>query len=343
MDAQIYDAILKEHFDCDDRETRRAMITINENDQNEVLKSLTSKLYDHIVNKVDDIDFGSIPDSKGDISKIEKFDQMLDCVDVIRTYLIEAKQDTSNNIDIIDEAIENLAERTDVFRKGFSFDVEFIMVTYSSLALAVVSSISFMITSAIEFIKEPNSDSFTITVDKVALQKTQNNLLFNNLKKFNASCKKGEFDKAMDYIFSSVDKKIHESISVASGVVAGVAIAGILMNIIPIIRELIFFFYHSRVKISDYFETQADLLQINAYNIQSKPNLDTKSKKSIADKQMKIVVAFRKIANTFAIDSKQAELKATKDLQDSKKKYKVEDLVDSKPDSAPTSNSSSLF
>lgn len=341
MEAKTYDLILKEYFDCSHRETRQIMVSINEEDQTSVLTSLTSKLYDHIVNKVDDIDFGSIPDSKGDITKVQNFNQMMDCIAVIRNYLIQFKQDTKSTIDIVDEAIDNIAERVDAFSKGFKFDVEFVMVTYSSLVLACISSVSFLISSAIEFIKEPNSDSFDIVVNKVGLQKTKNNLLFGNLKKFNDSCNKGEFDKAINYVLANTIK--HESITVGTGVIAGVAMGGILLTIVPVIRELIFFFYHSRVGIADYFETQADLLQINAFNTQNRADLNASKKKEISSKQMKIVATFRKIANFFAIDAKQSEMKATKEIQDSKKKYKADELVDSKPDSAPTGATSSLF
>lgn len=338
-----YDSILKEHFDCIDRETRKTMLTINEADQESVLTSLTSKLYDHIVNKIEDIDFGSIPQSQGDITKIENYDQMCDCLDVIQKYLMQYKLDGKDTVDVIQEAIINMVNRKDIFQKGFKFEIEFVAITYSSLVLAIVESVGMLITSAIEFIKEPGQDNFKITVDKVGLQKTKNNLLFTNLKKFNKSCSKKEFDKAMEYVVGNVQKNFVGTFGATTGAVAGVALAGIILNIIPIIRELIFFFYHSRVSISDYLETQADLLQINSYNLENNPDINSKRRKEITTKQMKIVELFRKLANFIGIDNKKAEIKATKDAKETKQKYKVSDVVDSKPDSAEVSAGSSLF
>ena len=55
-----------EHLDLTDDLTRKAVIVMNEAEQTSVLTALTSKLYDNIVSKVDDIDFGEIPMTKGD-------------------------------------------------------------------------------------------------------------------------------------------------------------------------------------------------------------------------------------------------------------------------------------
>ena len=59
-----------QHLDIGDNTTRKAVMYMNEADQASVLASLTAKLYDKIVTKVDDIDYGDIPNSKGDINRI---------------------------------------------------------------------------------------------------------------------------------------------------------------------------------------------------------------------------------------------------------------------------------
>ena len=106
-------------------------------------------------------------------------------------------------------------------------------------------------------------------------------------------------------------------------------------------RELIFFFYNTRTTMADYLETQADLLQMNAYNIEHSGSNNMKTNKEIAKKQMVIVDKFRKIANFVAIDTKQAEKKTTKQIADMKKeKYKIDDVVDERPSSA---SAGSLF
>ena len=330
-----------EYFDFTDEETRNGMMSLNEDNQSQVMYSLTSKLYDAILEKIDDIDFGTIPMSKGDITKIENFDKITECCSVIENLLEVYKQDKTPILTIM-EAIENIKNRREIFERAFKFQVELPMILYSTMVLSIVSSLSFLISSCIEFIKSPSSDSYDIAINKVALVKTKQNLLFENLARFNKCCSSGELDKTMDYIIKSKNNKAF--LGIDSLTIASIAIgSAILFNIIPIMRELIYFFYYSRVRISDYFEIQADLLQINAHNIEVVGNPEEKKRaKETKDKQMKIASTFRKIADKISISSKDAQKKSEKDLKaEAKNKVKMKDVVGK--DQMPDSAASSLF
>ena len=212
---------------------------------------------------------------------------------------------------------------------------------YNTTVLSIISGISLMIASCIEFIKVPNQDTFEISLDKVAYAKTKNNLLYNNLKKFNKICSNGEFDKAMEHVIQNRLKGISESaatILTTAAIVGGVI--AIIANIIPILRELVFFFYYTRMRVSDFFDIQADLLQMNVYNLQNNTSLDDAKKERTISKQLKIVDLFRKISNKISFSLKKAEVDATKEITASSKKMKLDDVVDELPDSA---SSSALF
>ena len=113
-----------------------------------------------------------------------------------------------------------------------------------------------------------------------------------------------------------------------AAVAAVIGVVGLLFCIIPIIRELIFLFFYYRVRISEFFDVQADLLQVNAYNVQNnRLDLTAAERKAISTKQMKVV-------------EDRAEKSASKDIKaEDSKKYKASDIMDELPDSA----SSSLF
>lgn len=332
----VFMEAVQKYFDIEHDETRRIMLNINETDQNSVLTSLTSKLYDNIVDKVDDIDFGDIPKTKGDITKLPNFDKLVDCINIMEKILIEYKQDTKPVL-ILSNALEHLSSRKMMFERAFKFNIELPMVMYSTIALSIISSISFMIATCIEFIKTPTQENFDIILDKVALSKTKQNLLFVNLNKFNDSCKNGDFDKAMDYI---INNKIKNFTGIAAiGTVSTIAIIGVILNIIPILRELIFFFYYSKTRVSDYFDIQADLLQMNAYNLEHNSTKDTEDKAKVINKQLKLVELFRSIANKLSISNKNSEVKTTKEIVNNDKKFKSDEVLDAMPDSA----SSALF
>lgn len=320
------------YFDSEDTMTRAIMLSVNEADQNVVMTSLANKLYEHIVNKVDDIDFGTIPLSKGDVTKIDNYDQLTDCINIIAEILQQYHQDTSS-IETIASALQNVIDRTDMFTRAYKLNIEMPIIIYNTIVLAIVSSVSFMISACIEFIKIGDNQGFEIALDKTAISKSKENVLFKDLYKFNKLCDNGEFDKAMNFVITQNTKNF---VGMAGyGVATTAMVMGIILLIIPVIRELIFFFYYSRCKVSDYFDAQAALLTMNAYNIENNLSRDDKSKKEIVTKQRKIADKFRKIADAIKIKSKVGESKSEKDIKKlDDKKYKSNEVLDIIPDSS---------
>lgn len=329
----VFTKAMNEYFDITDKNTRQVLLSVNEADQEKVLTSLTSKLYDNIVDKFDDIDFGDIPQSKGDITKVPNYGKIVDCVEILEGILTQFKQPTKP-VDEISNAIENIKLRKELFQKAFKYDIELPAVLYDTIVLAIISSVSLMISTCIEFIKVPSQDGFDVVLDKVALNKTKEHMLFVNLEKFNKSCKNGDIDRTIEYMISNRVKNLTGTVATGMTIGIGISIIGVVLAIIPMLRELIFFFYYSRTRVSDYFDAQADLLQMNAHNVEINTTLDADKKEKIVKKQMKIVDFFRKISNKIAVTAKESETKATRDITNSNKKLKTDDILDEMPDSA---------
>lgn len=326
--AYEFDQIMQEHMDLSDRETMKSLVGIDEADKSKLLVSLTSKLYDKIVEKVDDINYGTIPASRGDITKIENFNSMSECIDIIYNILKQYNQNTEP-VDTVITAINNVRGRKDLFTKAYAINSELPIVFYNNIVLSIVSSVSFLIATSIEFIKNPGDDSFSVSIDKVAYVRTSNNLLLNNLRKFNASCAKGELDKSLNECM-----KIHtKNWSGGMMVLSGLALIGLAKVIIPILQELTYFFFATPQSISDYFAVQADLLQMNTSNIVYR-DLDEDKKKKVIGKQLKIVDRFRKISNFFNIEYKKAEKKGKETREAEKKKFKTSEISSTAPDSS---------
>lgn len=323
---------MEQYFDIEDNNTRKILLAVNEEDQNKVLVGLTSKLYESIIDKVDDIDFGEIPMSKGDITKLSNYQTLLECTETMTRLLIEFKQDTKP-IDTIRTAIDNIMNSTHIWKRAFSGNIELPMVVYNTTVLAIIEATTYMISMCVEYIKVPSSDTFQITIDKSALAKTKGHMIFDNLVKFNDAYRKGQITNAMEYVIKE-NVKNFAGTTIGAGA-ALIGITALLFCIVPIIRELIFLFYYNRVRVSEYFDAQADMLQMNAYNVENnRLDLDKEQKKRITTKQIKIADKFRKFANKIGIDMKDSENKATKEMTKENKKYKVDDVVDELPDSA---------
>ena len=194
-----------------------------------------------------------------------------------------------------------------------------------------------MISSSIDFIKEPGNQSFSISFDKTGYNKTKDKLLFQNLEKFNKSYAKGDIKKTFKAIVDS-NSALKESCShvvsesVALAVILGVVGAGMLVGIIltviiPILHELVSILYCSKQSISEYFELQAKVVQFNAEQLKYDYTKSEGEIKKIYDKQMKIAEKFRKISDKFAVKMNKADSDAKKMVQQDKtQKYKAEDL-----------------
>lgn len=322
------------YFDNTDRLTRNILLAVNEAEQPAVMVALANKLYKHITDKVEDIDFGSIPASRGDITKIENYDNLMDCISVIKDVLTEYRQDTSNTIDVVATAVENVIDRKEMFVKAYTLNVEMPIVIYNTIVLSIVKSVEFLTATCIEFIKISDTEGFNIAVDKTASRKSSEYLLLEDLAKINKLCANGEFDKAMDFIIKG-NSNAFAGTAAMIGVSSVAAIIGILLIIIPLIREMIFLHYYTRARFSNYFDAQSALLTMNAYNIENNLVRVEGNKKEIVKKQKKVAETFAKISNAIKIKEKKGAADAKKEITKlDSEKYKASEVLDSIPDSA---------
>ena len=336
MVERDFDRVLKEHFDLSDRKSIKTMLSLTEAEQNQAMVALASKLYDKIVDKVDDIDYGTIPASKGDITKIGNYNDLRECLDTIRNILVHYKQDTVN-VDTIDKAIDNIKDSKNIWEKAYAVKSELPVVFYNTITLSIVSAVSLLISASIDFIKEPTNQSFSISFDKVGYMKSKDKLLFKNLEEFNKSYAKGEIEKVMNAIIkSTVNVKestmeaVTESVALTALVAAigtGVLVTGLLFCIVPILHELTSLLYCAKQSVSEYFELQAKLVQFNADQLKYDYTKSESEIKKIYDKQVKIVEKFKKISDKFAVKMNKSEKDAKKKIESDKaEKFKAEDL-----------------
>ena len=382
MIVQEIQSLIHETMDLSDSNTLHLVATLESDQNNQYLVALTSKLYDQIQDKVDKIDFSTIESSRGDITKIQNYNQLVECIGIIRNIVIEYKQPTTS-VDIVLEAINNIKERTISFKKAFVIDAPLPKLIYNAIVLGIVQSVSFLISSCVEYVKDPSAETFQMAIDTVAYNKTKDNLMFNNLKEFNKACKSKDLDAALDVAMkkTTVKKESVETVidkdsqivnhdspflpedqdaevvihdkdeNLSEGVVGSAlsyfvtkALLVIAKVIIPIIRSIVYYFYYSKQKISDYYATQADLIELNAYKVQYNNNLSDKDKKKIYEKQMNTANKFRKRSNGLNIDYNLSKTNSENLVKTTAKKFKAEDLdYDETQSEEDAMNNSSLF
>ena len=205
------------YFDSTDDKTRHILLSVNEADQQLVMQGLANKLYGYIVTKVNGIDYGTIPLSKGNIQRIENYDQLIDCIGVLTQILINYKQPI-DQIDVINTAIKNVTDRTKLFTEAYKLNIEMPIIAYNTIVLSIVSTVSLLISAHVEFIKMGDDAGYEIAFYKSTKYRSKEKLLFNTLKDFNNLCASGEFDKTMQYVMKNAVAKKHEQTIVYEGV-----------------------------------------------------------------------------------------------------------------------------
>lgn len=326
--------VVNKYMDIRDSETRKSMLALTEaTDKNQVILSLSAKLYTLIAAEVDKIDYGKIPESRGDITKIPNFIELTECINTINKLLGQYGESTEP-VDAVAEAIEHLKTDRKTWEKAFAINCDLPIALYNTIALSIVSSISFLISGSIEFIKDTGEESYTLKLDKVGYVKSKDNLLFKNLKKFNAACRNKQLQKSIDAVMKS-DKAVIESGEVVkeevsviiAGVMATASLISVLVLILPILQELVAFLYGARQNVSDYLSIQSDLVRLNAENVKLDTTKTPEERKKIYKKQIKIADTFKKISNKLAIKLKSSQNQAEKIIKDQNSaKYKVSDI-----------------
>ena len=317
--------IVSEYMDITDYKTNTRLYNLDEAEQNTVLLSLTNKLYQMIVAKIDDVEKGDIPKSRGDITRLPKYNQLKECAKTLTSIFEQYKEDTAP-IKVIENAIDNLEDNSDVFVQAYMAKVDFGIMIYESVTLAVIGSLSYMIACCIEYVKDPKNDGLTIVMDKTGVAKVKEHLLYENLVKFNEACRTNDIENALRPLIKNRTQNLFGVGGLV--LVKGLLIAvPVIIALIPLVKDLVYYFFAARQRVSVYFDIQADLLEMNANELKDNPNITTDAdRKSVIRKQLQVARTFRQIADKLAVEAKTAENKADKEIKKDNKKYRIDDV-----------------
>lgn len=332
MDTRTGNAIW-EHMDMVDIHTVETVCAMNEAEQNSLLLSLTNKLYKMIVDKIDSIDYGEIPNTKGDITKLSKYDELRECHKVLRG-IFQQFREKDEPINTLEDAVDNIVNMKDIFVGAFMAKAEFPKSVYNTMTLAVINATSFMIATCIEYIKSPKKEGLEIVLNKTGVAKAKEHLVYISLKDFNEACRKGEVENALRPFVQNRAKGF--VMTAALGIKATLIIGGVVIAILPILKDLVYFYYASKARVSQYFDLQAKLLEMNANELRDNSDIKTEGDKaSVIRRQLAIAKAFHDIANYLTVDAKGSEVTATKEIKKDKQTYKIDDVEPNAAEGGP--------
>jgi len=289
---------------------------LSEADLSVVNNTMVSNLYRSAIEK-SHVDFDSIPDSKGDLTKFSGFKSMMDTIDLLH-HLSDKMNSNIGELNIVETAISNIINFRESFEKGFKLEKEFIILQYNVLVFACIKGLSSIISSYIDFVKRPDKTEFML----IQSSHMSGQPCINNLEKFNMCVRNGDFAKVMKTVIESGRNSFvgTETLMIGSLIMGGVLI------LVPLMRELIFYFYYSRLKLSDYLKTQAIFLEINKNNIMMNSSIPGKDKKTILDRQHKTIILLRNLSDKIRVNDVTALSHSVKDLNSENKGWTLDKI-----------------
>ena len=277
-------------MEASSEEDKKYMKSMSKDDINQINGTLLQNLYKSVIDRKN-IDFGDIPDSAGDIEKMKYYANTVECLDTLEKLYRQHNIEEPTLVTIW-TAISNMKKYRPQFQDGFRRKHDFIMLTYNSLAMSIIDATSFLIASFMDYVVSPNN---AYAVGKNA-NNSRGRVVTSSLEKFNSMSNNNQFGDALEYMLMEQRKNFAGETVVVTG-----AIIMILLSIVPIIRELIFFYYHSRVRLSDYLNMQADFLEMNKLAVQSSEKSPAE-RKAIIKKQDDVIKKLRRKADKLQIN-----------------------------------------
>ena len=277
-------------MEASSEEDKKYMKSMSKDDINQINGTLLQNLYKSVIDRKN-IDFGDIPDSAGDIEKMKYYANTVECLNTLEE-LYRQHNIEEPTLVTIRTAISNMKKYRPQFQDGFRRKHDFIMLTYNSLAMSIIDATSFLIASFMDYVVSPNN---AYAVGKNA-NNSRGRVVTSSLEKFNSMSNNNQFGDALEYMIMEQRKNFAGETVVVTG-----AIIMILLSIVPIIRELIFFYYHSSVRLSDYLNMQADFLEMNKLAVQASEKSPTE-RKAIIKKQDDVIKKLRRKADKLQIN-----------------------------------------
>lgn len=288
--------------------------TLSESDGLNISDKVVSQLYKFTLEKYHDVDFGSIPKSKGNIVDLPEYKNIIVAIELLRSLEIQSGEGKIEHIDTLEMTLKNIEKFSREFSLAYKMDKALGVMLYEVTTMAIIRCTSYMIGNAILYVKDPSIKSFKSLFDG-----KEEDILIRNLKKFNISVQKGDISKMFDNML--IRKGAFGTIAATAAI-----IVSILITIVPLMRELVYFYYNSRANIRDFIKLQADTLKNNIYTLKYNSKVDNK----IIKKQEETLKKLNDIADKLTIDSEVASKKT--EVMIKNEKINMENL-NSKPES----------
>lgn len=293
--------------------------SLTEAEQAVINDRMVGNLYQSAL-KRKDIDFGDIPNSRGDIQKFGGYVNMVATVDMLRE-LSKKFGIKMVEVDIVEDAINNIRIQKKIFEKGYILNIDFLKMYYQALVLACIDATTLLLASYVEFTRTVNNIDFQLKRGKGI----SGNICIDSLAQFNQSIKDGSFVKFADGLMSRKQENFLGTAIAAGTATKAVAAVVVGAAIVPTLRALIFYFYDARMSVSEKLEYQKELLEMNAFRLNAS-NMEAQERNKILDRQKRYMDKLDRLADKIRVSSQLAIKSSTNNIKQDNKQWNINNV-----------------
>lgn len=307
-------------------DTMKDAYLILEDESSPVTRNYREQLFESIVSR-SHVDFGDIPKSTGDITKYSGITAMIETLEVLLKVANEEKSASLlNATSIVMDAITNMKSLRTVFVSGFAKKNNIAILDYNTYTLTCVEAVNSLLCNYVDFIKTPSSPVFVLDLKNTKYR--ANELYIDQLKRFNAVCKNGSYAKYLTSIINNGQQNFTGTMIIGAAFVGAIA-----LSIIPVTRELIYFYNERKRKLSDMFALQAYFLELNKANLEMNTSIKPEKKKKILERQEKVRKLFIHMSEKMRIENANVEDRGRKKLESDNRDMTIDGTKDDISDS----------
>ena len=292
----IYSAvqILTESENATVREEKEIQAVL-EDTQSPVTNKYLEKLYDSVISK-NHIDFGDIPKSKGNIVEYSGYTNM---IEVLSNILKLASDQKSHNVveytKTVQTAITYMRVLAPLYQKGYRMRNEYVILEYNTYVYTIIQAVSTLLYEFVDYIKRPEKGTMDIVLKNTKYR--ANTFYIDQLNKFNKINEKMQYSKYLDSIINKGKNNFTGVELVGLGAIVSVALA-----IVPITRELVYYYYNTKSNLSDCLAQQAYFLEMNKSVVEANSDFSKKKRDQIILRQEKIKNMCLRLSEKLRVD-----------------------------------------
>lgn len=246
---------------------------LSEANQVQVTDEALTGMMKFITDKYNSLDFSEIEKSAGDISRFKYTGMILENTQILENIYSNAEDEGAKKyLDVVSSIrliMTHLNERRDVYITLYRSGNGVVQLLYTSMVAGCLYAIGTLVCNTIRFVTTEKDTPCEVLYDEIP--GTMKHVHIKNVIAVANDLR--SVDRVLDAFMKPDNRsRVNESVTLSTGTIAVMTIAGIILlipKVIVMIREIIYSIYYSRVKLAEMLELQQDLLKTNIESLEA--------------------------------------------------------------------------